>query len=127
MISMTELESFVDKHRAAAVWAPAAGFEESPETLRRFLESRGVNVTDTKELDDDGVALIVSECPMRPDHGNHGSDTAIIWRPGGIGFNCFHERCSDFRWADVLTWIESNRRFPAERLSNFPDASETCR
>lgn len=79
---------------------------ESPATLRGYLEQRGVNVQTVKTRDDGGVVLVLNGCPMNPDHG-HNSDTAVVLRPDGkIGFECKHDRCLNYTWPDLRRKID---------------------
>lgn len=84
------------------------GIAESAETLAKYLAERGVVVSERKTLAGGGVALILDGCPMNPDHG-HGSDTAVIWRPTGLGFECKHSSCATYTWADVRERIDPDR------------------
>lgn len=83
-------------------------FAESPEALRAWLESHGIAITAVKEMHGGGAKLIVATCPFAKDHGGDFKDTSVIvtWRPSGIGFLCFHNRCSGRRWRDVRRTVD---------------------
>jgi hypothetical protein len=60
----------------------------------------------------EGQVLVLDRCPMNPDHG-HGTDTAVIVRPGGrVGFECKHNGCADFTWKDVVAKLDPDGAAP---------------
>ena len=53
----------------------------------------------------DGDKYILEHCPF--DHNHNGKDACIfVNRSGAIGFNCFHNSCSDKTWKDVRMMFE---------------------
>lgn len=105
----------IDAERMAGLAIPAAstsvvnrsgrGIATSPEQLTEYLAQHGVQVRSSKKRTDGSVVLILNGCPMNSDHGR-GSDTAVIWRPDGIGFVCRHNGCSSYTWHDVRGSID---------------------
>ncbi len=60
--------------------------------------------------------MILKCCPMNPEHGQR-TDTAVIWRPDGkIGFECKHNSCASYTWADVRAKIDPERRASMEAI-----------
>jgi hypothetical protein len=85
--------------------ARSRGIADSPEALQAYLERHGIGVQTPKKGADGSTVLILSGCPMNGDHG-HGTDTAVIWRPDGIGFECKHAGCAGYSWLDVRAKID---------------------
>lgn len=81
------------------------GINESPESLRAYLESRGLVIANVKTLQGMTV-FVLNGCPMNPEHGMK-SDTAVILRADGkVGFKCCHNGCSTYGWKDVRSRID---------------------
>jgi len=108
MIDPTRLAEFVETQppsTGASGNRSRVGIAASPETLRDYLEAHGVTIRELKPGKNGSTTLILSGCPMNPDHG-HGTDTAVIWRPNGIGFSCKHDGCAGYKWSDVRAKID---------------------
>lgn len=112
MITPDRIERFTERHpptvsESTKTAARRTGkINESPETLRAYLENNGVTVTRVKNGSNGTKVLIVDGCPMNGEHGKQG-DTAIILRPEGlIGFKCHHDGCSEYGWRDVRKKID---------------------
>lgn len=80
------------------------GIAETPQALRVYLESLGVRITCEKQSNG-AVALVLDGCPMNPEHG-HNTDTAVLWRPTGIGFKCQHDSCGQYGWLDARAKLD---------------------
>ncbi len=90
-------------------------FTDSPETLCGWLEQHGVVVKEQRHLSGGAVALVLGRCPINPDHGEAPGDTsvAVIWRPSGVGFHCFHRRCNQVGWRVLRARIDPNYPSPS--------------
>jgi hypothetical protein len=99
---------------------PGRGIAASPDALRAYLESLAVKITCEKTLNG-SVALVLDGCPMNPEHG-HNTDTAVIWRPNGIGFKCQHDSCAQYGWPQVRAKLDVAYASRANRPK--PEAGE---
>jgi hypothetical protein len=112
MITRENLDNFA-KHAPPALKPKAVppttkgrGIGESPDKLRAYLKAHGVTVSKIKAGRDGATILILDGCPMNPEHGS-GSDTAVVLRTDGlIGFECKHNSCAQYTWADVRAKID---------------------
>lgn len=115
MIDPARLDDFVDESKSNSTHSrkspQSRGIGESPKTLRVYLERCGVKVRAEKALANGSTVLILDGCPMNPDHGQ-GTDTAVVWRPSGIGFECKHDSCVGHTWSDLRENIDT--REPAQ-------------
>ncbi len=89
------------------------GIAESAEALAAYLTSHGVTVKRIKDSTEGVKILVLDGCPMNSDHGRNG-DTAIVWRPTGIGFECKHNGCQPHTWPDVRRKIDPNHTQPKQ-------------
>lgn len=63
------------------------------------------NINYKKDTFCEGDKYILEHCPF--DHNHNGKDACIfVNRSGAIGFNCFHNSCSDKTWRDVRLMFE---------------------
>ncbi|MBK8267553.1 MAG: hypothetical protein IPK83_04305 [Planctomycetes bacterium] len=87
-------------------------FAESPETLRSWLESKGVEVKALKPCSNGAVRLILGLCPFNPDHGDGRSDTSVmvVWSALGLRFCCLHNRCRAYRWVHLREKLDDAYR-----------------
>lgn len=115
MIDPTQLAEFMPKSgasaKAAAQRRGSNGSFKSPDSLAQYLANHDVVVKARKQIGDGGIIFILDGCPMNNEHG-HGSDTAVIWRESGIGFECKHHSCSHFTWRDVRDRINPHAEQP---------------
>lgn len=111
MITEDTAKGFVDRHGSGSSQAgntrpPGDGINKSPDALIEYLRSRDVEVERQKAGHDGGVVLVLSQCPMNPEHGK-ATDTAVILLSNGkIGFKCHHNGCADYKWSDVRKRID---------------------
>jgi putative DNA primase/helicase len=82
------------------------GISSSPEAVKEYLEKFDAHVKEIKPGSGGEQLLILAGCPMNPDHG-YGSDTSVVWRETGIGFECKHNGCAGYGWKDVRAKIDS--------------------
>lgn len=88
-----------------------SSFTKSPDSLRTWLECHGITVKETRSSSNDTAILVLGRCPFFDDHGEGDGDTsvAVTWRPTGVGFRCFHNRCAHFGWKDLREKIAPTR------------------
>ena len=70
--------------------------------MAKWLSDHGLEYT--VKQDGDMYIYNLRECPFNPEH--KGTESAIIVRPQGFGFNCFHDSCQDKQWKDVRALYE---------------------
>lgn len=71
--------------------------------MEEWLNKYSINYK--KDTFSDGDKFILEHCPF--DHNHNGKDACIfVNRNGAIGFNCFHNSCSDKTWKDVRMMFE---------------------
>ena len=68
--------------------------------LKDLLSQHDLVVAHVREKED-GQYFTLEQCPFNPDH--HQDSAVIQYKDGGIGFNCFHDSCSDKSWSDVVS------------------------
>ncbi len=101
------------------------GINESPETLKAYLEAHGQNVKAVEDRRGGGHVLILDGCPMNGDHGRAG-DTAVVLLPDGmIGFECKHNGCQSYQWSDVRAAIDPDREKPKAPNPQRPTGANT--
>lgn len=107
----------------------AAPFTESPESLRAWLEDHGIVVSEVRPSNGAAI-LVLGACPFFDDHGADEGDSsvAVTWRPDGVGFRCFHNRCAGFGWKDLRARIDPayasrSKRLPQSKQSRCPRTS----
>ncbi|MHC4064438.1 MAG: hypothetical protein ACYSUI_08045 [Planctomycetota bacterium] len=83
---------------------------ESPEALRTYLESRGVQIATVKPGTNGATTFLLKVCPMVPDHGGDSGTAVLLAGNGAIAFRCHHNRCARFKWADVREQIDPGYR-----------------
>ena len=94
---------------------------ESPDALKTYLASCGVDVKAVKERKRAGHVLVLDRCPMNPDHGK-GSDTAVVLLSDGtVGFECKHNGCADHKWRDLRAKIDPERVQLAPKVKAPPE------
>lgn len=98
---------------------PSGRINQSLEAFRSYLGRCGLTIRREKNTSN-GTCLILSECPMHPEHG-HGTDTAIVYHAdGAIGFECKHNGCSGYTWQDVRKHIDQAWTGSAEHVDMTP-------
>ena len=107
MIDESQLSEFghlsASESQATARTKRTGRINDSPESLRAYLEQHGVKVVVTRESGGDTI-LGVSPCPMNSDHKD---GAAIILKASGVvGFKCHHNGCKTVRWTDVRQVID---------------------
>ena len=72
--------------------------------LRDWLVDHGINFRESSAWGN-GEKYILDCCPF--DSSHKGKDAAVFQsRDGVLGFHCFHDSCSDKRWADFRNLVE---------------------
>lgn len=76
----------------------------SQERLETWLDEHGIGHKEPVEGHDGRLKYVLENCVFDPSH--QGRDAAVFFTPEGddegmIGYKCFHDSCSDKRWADV--------------------------
>jgi hypothetical protein len=89
----------------------STSFTDSSASLQAWLEDHSICVKETRSTSNDATVLVLGRCPFFGDHGDADGDTsvAVIWRPTGVVFRCFHNRCANFRWRDLRAKLDPRR------------------
>lgn len=90
----------------------STSFTDSSASLQTWLEDHGICVKETRSTGNETTVLVLGRCPFFGDHGDADGDTsvAVTWRPTGVGFRCFHNRCAHFRWRDLRAKLDPGRQ-----------------
>lgn len=114
MLDVSRIKQLTEKHtkhddngEATRPRKGKRGIAESPESLQAYLELHGCVVKEVRDGARGSKMLILDGCPMNSEHGK-GTDTAVVWRPTGIGFKCQHNGCSGIGWKNVRERIDPN-------------------
>lgn len=85
--------------------APKYGYGRNENfRLRDWLVDHGINFRESSTWSN-GEKYILDCCPF--DSSHKGKDAAVFQsRDGVLGFHCFHDSCSDKRWADFRNLVE---------------------
>jgi len=137
MIDAERLQSFAEQHTLSETGGTETSqladmdrsqrINESPETLRVYLEEHNVAVTRVATKPDGKAILILDGCPMNPEHGRRGETAIVLQVDGKVGFKCWHDSCSSHGWQDVRTKIDPDRttRAKAADKSGGPPSQAT--
>lgn len=72
--------------------------------LDNFISKHGINVTSTQNYGD-GTKYILEACFF--DESHKGKDACLFkMSSGAIGYKCFHNSCSSYKWQDVRKKFE---------------------
>lgn len=68
--------------------------------IDEFIRKHGIEVAKELPFGNGGRKLVLKECPFDSNH--KAPDSAIFVMPdGALGFKCFHNSCSLYRWSDL--------------------------
>ena len=84
----------------------AVGLPSAPSLdVKTYLSHYAIAFTELQERSQDRLRrFALAQCPFHPDHG--GSSTCVLQGTDGrAGFKCFHERCQDYTWRDLVDRI----------------------
>jgi len=80
--------------------------------VRAFLDRNGMGYT-VATTTGGGVKYILKTCPF--DESHTAPDSAVFVTPdGAIGFKCFHNSCSGYRWHDLRQKLEPRPEYRPE-------------
>jgi len=81
--------------------------EEKLAWLLSWLDTGGVDHSSPHKRDDGSWVVFVS-CPWKAKHSIDSgiTETAVFAMPGGLGFDCRHDNCTDKHWTDFRHAIE---------------------
>jgi len=72
--------------------------------LNSFISKHNINVTKEQNYGD-GIKYILDNCFF--DHSHKGNDACLFkMSSGAIGYKCFHNSCSSYKWQDVRKMFE---------------------
>lgn len=83
-------------------WSGYSSFD-----LDKWMEAHSLTVKRTKSWQN-GTVYELTECPFNPEHTD--GEAAIIKRPDGLGFKCWHNSCQGMGWHTLRDKVDPGWR-----------------
>jgi len=85
--------------------------------LQEFISNHDIEINRTKSWQD-GTMYEIRVCPFNPEH-NKGEARIIEFSDGRLSFGCFHDSCSQYKWAQFRDKYEPNYKQQHDSRSGF--------
>jgi len=85
--------------------------------LQGFISKHGIEIKRTKSWKD-GTIYEISVCPFNPEHDK--GARIIEFADGRLSFGCFHDSCSQYKWAQFRDKYEPGRRDKKQKTNLDP-------